>query len=56
MFTKTFNQINRNDVLAAGGKGAFLGELTQNGVLVPPGFVILNSSLSAFTLSSNLSR
>jgi phosphoenolpyruvate synthase/pyruvate phosphate dikinase len=48
MYTKTFNQINRNDVMEAGGKGAFLGELTRNGIIVPPGFVILTQAFERF--------
>jgi phosphoenolpyruvate synthase/pyruvate phosphate dikinase len=54
MYTKTFNQINRNDVLEAGGKGAFLGELTQKGILVPPGFVILTLAFERFLNVNNL--
>lgn len=48
MYTKNFNQIHRNDVPAAGGKGAFLGELTRHGVTVPPGFVILTQAFDHF--------
>jgi len=29
MFTKTFKQISKKDVLIAGGKGASLGKLTK---------------------------
>lgn len=35
-----FNQLNKNDVLLAGGKGASLGEMFQAGIPVPSGFVI----------------
>lgn len=37
---KNFNEININDIATAGGKGASLGELTQAGFSIPPGFVI----------------
>jgi pyruvate, water dikinase len=35
-----FDDITKDDVPSAGGKGANLGELTRNGVPVPPGFVV----------------
>jgi pyruvate,water dikinase len=35
-----FEGISKDDVPSAGGKGANLGELTKNGVPVPPGFVV----------------
>lgn len=35
-----FDQIGRHDTSTVGGKGANLGELTQAGLPVPPGFVI----------------
>ena len=35
-----FDQLTVDDVEVAGGKGANLGELTQAGLPVPPGFVI----------------
>lgn len=35
-----FRNISQHDVVRAGGKGAALGELTQVGIPVPPGFVI----------------
>jgi pyruvate,water dikinase len=39
-YTRTFQEIRRGDVAFAGGKGANLGEMTQAGLPVPPGFVI----------------
>jgi pyruvate,water dikinase len=36
----TFEQLGRQDVAEAGGKGANLGELTHAGLAVPPGFVV----------------
>jgi len=35
-----FNEIGKNDIDTAGGKGANLGELVKKGFPVPPGFVI----------------
>ena len=35
-----FGEIRRDDVPLAGGKGANLGDMTQAGLCVPPGFVI----------------
>ena len=35
-----FEEIDKHDIPEAGGKGANLGELTQAGIPVPPGFVV----------------
>ncbi len=35
-----FEDLTKNDIGIAGGKGANLGELTQAGIPVPPGFVV----------------
>lgn len=35
-----FSEIGKNDVASVGGKGASLGEMTQAGIHVPPGFVL----------------
>jgi pyruvate,water dikinase len=35
-----FGDLSRDDVASVGGKGANLGELTQAGFAVPPGFVV----------------
>ncbi|MBU1091343.1 hypothetical protein KKA27_00520 [Patescibacteria group bacterium] len=43
MFTRAFEELSKKDVKIAGGKGASLGELTQAGFEVPPGFVVLDS-------------
>jgi len=39
-YVRWFNGIGKNDVALVGGKGANLGELTVNGVDVPPGFCV----------------
>lgn len=43
-----FNQIKKEDVMVAGGKGANLGELTSIGVNVPTGFVITSDVYRTF--------
>lgn len=47
-FVREFGAINKNDVHLAGGKGASLGEMTQAGIPVPPGFVVLRSAFDRF--------
>jgi pyruvate,water dikinase len=54
MFTKTFQQLSRKDTAIAGGKGASLGEMTQAGIPIPPGFVILASAFEKFLEETNL--
>ena len=48
MFTKNFKQLSKSDVSIAGGKGASLGEMTQAGIAVPPGFVVLSGAFEQF--------
>lgn len=43
-----FKKINKSSVSQAGGKGASLGEMTQAGLQVPPGFVVLASTFDRF--------
>lgn len=43
-----FEDISKNAVAQAGGKGASLGEMTGAGLPVPPGFVILASAFDRF--------
>ncbi len=43
-----FTKISKKDVHLAGGKRASLGEMTQAGIPVPPGFVILTSAFNRF--------
>jgi pyruvate,water dikinase len=42
------DDLRRDDIALAGGKGANLGELTRAGVRVPPGFVITADAYSSF--------
>lgn len=48
MLVKNFKQISKKDVVEAGGKGASLGEMTQAGLPVPPGFVVLAQCFEKF--------
>lgn len=43
-----FEELSKEDVEIAGGKGANLGELTQAGIPVPPGFVITARTYDQF--------
>jgi pyruvate, water dikinase len=43
-----FEELDKEDVDIAGGKGANLGELTQAGIPVPPGFVITSRTYDQF--------
>lgn len=42
-----FAQVGKGDVNLAGGKGASLGELTQAGIMVPPGYVVTTDAFNA---------
>lgn len=55
MFTQPFKKISKNDVPIAGGKGASLGEMTQVGIPVPDGFVVLSDAFERFLSESDLS-
>lgn len=49
-----FNELSSKDVALAGGKGASLGEMTQAGISVPPGFVILSTVFEKFLEETDL--
>jgi pyruvate,water dikinase len=49
-----FTKINKDDVALAGGKGASLGEMTQAGIQVPPGFVIFSEAFEKFLEETDL--
>lgn len=51
---RDIKNINKNDVSLAGGKGASLGEMTQAGIPVPPGFVILSNAFEKFLKETDL--
>lgn len=54
-FLRDLSQITKKDIELAGGKGASLGEMTQAGILVPAGFVILASAFEKFLYETDLS-
>lgn len=47
-FVANFEELKKEDVATAGGKGANLGELTQAGIPVPPGFVVTSAAYQKF--------
>jgi len=51
---RDFTKLGKRDVSIAGGKGASLGEMTQAGIPVPPGFVILSESFERFIKETEL--
>lgn len=53
-FSQVFSQLTKQDVTKAGGKGASLGEMTQAGIPVPPGFVILSEAFEQFLEETDL--
>lgn len=53
-FIKKFKEISKKDVGIAGGKGASLGEMTQAGIPVPSGFVILSDAFERFIEETDL--
>lgn len=52
--TLGFDDLGKNDVKIAGGKGASLGEMTRAGIPVPQGFVILASVFDQFLHETSL--
>jgi phosphoenolpyruvate synthase/pyruvate phosphate dikinase len=52
--TLAFNELSSKDVNLAGGKGASLGEMTQAGIPVPPGFVVLSTTFDEFLKEAGL--
>ncbi|MFA5185028.1 MAG: PEP/pyruvate-binding domain-containing protein [Patescibacteria group bacterium] len=54
MFLKNFSELAKNDVNIAGGKGASLGEMTQAGIPVPSGFVVLAPAFDRFLAETDL--
>lgn len=54
MFTKKLKQLSKNNIDIAGGKGASLGEMINNKILVPHGFVVLADSFDKFLEETDL--
>jgi rifampicin phosphotransferase len=53
-YTAWFDEIRKDDVALAGGKGANLGELSHAGLPVPPGFVVTTGAYDAFVEAGGL--
>ena len=53
-YTKRFDEIGRDDLSLAGGKGANLGELSRAGLPVPPGFVVTTGAYDDFVEAGGL--
>lgn len=53
-YVKRFEKINKHAAGIAGGKGASLGEMTQAGISVPPGYVVLASAFEHFLTETDL--
>ncbi len=51
---RNFKELSKNNADIAGGKGASLGEMTQAGIPVPPGFVVLSESFEQFLHETDL--
>lgn len=53
-FIKWFQELSKQDIAMVGGKGANLGELTQAGIQVPPGFCVTAYAYQYFIESTGL--
>jgi len=51
---KFFRDIHKNNVAIAGGKGASLGEMSQAGIPVPTGFIVLANAFDRFVAETHL--
>jgi pyruvate, water dikinase len=49
-----FKEVTKNDVPLVGGKGANLGEMTNAGIPVPPGFIVTASAYFDFITKAKL--
>ncbi len=49
-----FNEVTKNDVPLVGGKGANLGEMTNAGIPVPPGFIVTADAYFDFLRQTKL--
>lgn len=55
-YIRWFKEIAKDDIPLVGGKGANLGELTQNGVNVPPGFCVTATAYSDFIKERDIDK
>ena len=55
-YIKWFDEIDKHDIPIVGGKGANLGELTQKGLNVPPGFCVTANAYMTLLVMQGLMR
>src|SRR3972149_4463489 len=55
-FVVFFKNIDKNDIPSVGGKGANLGEMTQAGFPVPPGFAVTVAAYDLFLEENDLNK
>ena len=53
-YTAWFDEVGKEDIALAGGKGANLGELSRAGLPVPPGYVVTTRAYDAFVEVSGI--
>ena len=53
-YVEFFKQLSKDDIPIAGGKGANLGELTNAGIPVPPGFVVTAGTYQKFITETGI--
>jgi len=53
-YIKWFNEVGKRNISLVGGKGANLGELTKQGINVPPGFCITSIAYKEFIQSARI--
>jgi rifampicin phosphotransferase len=53
-YTVWLDEIRKDDIALAGGKGANLGELSHAGLPVPPGFVVTTTAYDAFVEANGI--
>ncbi len=53
-YVRGFEDLGREDIAVAGGKGANLGELSRAGLPVPPGFVLTTDAYREFVVSNGI--
>src|ERR687897_909256 len=53
-YTAWFDELGKEDIALAGGKGANLGELSRAGLPVPPGYVITTAAYDTFVEVSGI--
>ncbi len=53
-YVEFFKQLGKDDIPIAGGKGANLGELTNAGIPVPPGFVVTAGTYREFITKTGI--